>query len=137
VQAGTQYRDVIAMDFDRVFLLIVSVVAMISTEPAIAQDAAPGARVFSRFCSTCHASKKGETVVGPSLFGVVGRAAGSMAGFRYSAAMRDSRIVWNAEALDGYLELPKEVVPGTTMTFRGLKDARQRADLVRYLETLR
>jgi cytochrome c len=105
--------------------------------PAQAQDAGAGSQVFQHACSICHSAAKGEIIVGPSLFGVVGREAGSVAGFHYSAATRDSKITWSTEELDRYVMMPQEVVPGTTMGFRGLKDPKQRADLIRYLETLR
>jgi cytochrome c len=111
--------------------------ALMVWTPAQAQDARAGSQVFQHTCSICHSVAKGETMVGPSLFGVVGREAGSAAEFHYSDTMRDSGIIWSSEQLDRFIMMPKEVVPGTKMGFRGLRDPKQRADLIRYLETLR
>lgn len=76
-------------------------------------------------------------MIGPSLFGVVGREAGTIPGFHYSPANKNSGITWTPEKLDPYLTNPKAIVPGTTMMFAGLKDAQQRADLIAYLATLK
>ena len=75
-------------------------------------------------------------MVGPSLAGVVGRPAGQVAGFHYSAANKGSALVWDTATLDRYLTSPKDVVPHTIMTYAGLKDAKKRADLIAYLSTL-
>jgi cytochrome c2 len=104
---------------------------------AHAQDAAAGARVFASQCSICHSPQEGRNIVGPSLFGVVGRHSGMMPNFHYSAANRGSGLVWDAGTLDRYLTAPREVVPGTLMTYPGLKDTRERGDLIAYLATLR
>jgi hypothetical protein len=77
-----------------------------------------------------------KNMVGPSLFGLIGRKSGSVAGFHYSAANKAADITWNADILDKYLTSPRDVVPGTIMTYAGLKDAGKRADLIAYLETL-
>jgi cytochrome c len=103
---------------------------------AAAQDAAAGQSVFKAQCSICHSVAPGRTLTGPSLAGIIGRKAGSIAGFHYSAANQASGIVWSAATLDPYLANPKQVIPGTTMTYPGLKDAKQRADLIAYLATL-
>jgi len=75
-------------------------------------------------------------LVGPSLFSVVNRHSGEIANFHYSDANKNSGLVWNAATLDRYLAGPREVVPGTKMTFSGLKDPQQRADVIAYLATL-
>jgi len=75
--------------------------------------------------------------VGPSLFGVVGRAAGSETYFTYSAANKNSGLTWDEATLDRYLTSPKAVVPGTIMPYAGLKNETQRADLIAYLATLK
>ncbi len=109
--------------------------------PAAAQaqtgDAAAGQAVFKTQCGICHAAIQGKNMVGPSLFGLIGRTSGSIEGFRYSAANKAASIVWSAETLNKYLAAPKEVVPGTTMTYAGLKDETKRADLIAYLATLK
>ena len=75
-------------------------------------------------------------MIGPSLFNVIDRHSGQLPGFHYSDANLNSGLIWNAATLDRYLAGPRELVPGTRMTFPGLKDAQQRADLIAYLATL-
>ena len=75
-------------------------------------------------------------MVGPSLFGIVASHSGSIEGFHYSAANKAADFTWNTEILDKYLVAPRGVVPGTIMTYAGLKDDAKRADLIAYLETL-
>src|SRR3954470_21027253 len=70
-------------------------------------------------------------------FSVVGRHSGRMPGFEYSAANLRSNLTWDPATLDRYLSNPQQLVPGTLMTFPGLKNPRQRADVIAYLETLR
>ena len=120
----------------RAFVLAVMILGALSP-PASAQDAKAGEAVFKRACAICHFTAEGKNMVGPSLFGVVDRKAGSVPNFRYSAANRSSDMVWSTEKLDPYLTAPREVVPGTTMTYAGLKDKAQRADLIAYLATLK
>ncbi|HBK05372.1 MAG TPA: cytochrome c family protein [Acetobacteraceae bacterium] len=103
---------------------------------AQAQDAAAGAVVFKTQCSVCHSPVEGKNMVGPSLFGVVGRVAGQVPGFRYSPANKDSDLTWDQATLDRYLTTPQAVVPKTIMPYAGLKDATKRADLIAYLSTL-
>ena len=100
-----------------------------------AADVARGKAVFEQ-CSACH-TVDDTSGLGPSLFGVFGRKAGLLAGFRYSRAMRNSPIIWTARTLDAYIADPQAVVPGNLMPYSGLPDARQRADLIAYLEILR
>jgi cytochrome c len=116
--------------------LLVSGVAMTSAHRAIAQDAGAGAAVFKSQCGICHSPQAGRNMVGPSLFDVVGRPAGKVAGFHYSPANRDSGLTWDAATLDRYVTSPGTVVPHTIMTYAGLKDATKRADLIAYLSTL-
>jgi cytochrome c len=111
-------------------------VALSSIGRATAQDAAAGATVFKSQCGICHSPQAGRNLVGPSLFDVVGRPAGKVAGFHYSPANRDSGLTWDAATLDRYLTSPGTVIPHTTMTYAGLKDAKKRADLIAYLATL-
>jgi cytochrome c len=106
-------------------------------EAAQAQDAAAGARIFKSQCSICHSPQPGRNIIGPSLFGVVGRHSGAILNFHYSSANRASGLVWNPPTLDRYLAAPREVVPGTLMTYPGLKDERERGDLIAYLTSLR
>ncbi len=88
-------------------------------------------------CKTCHSFEIGKNMIGPSLHGIQGRTAGTVAGFSYSAANKGSGIVWSDEKLFQYLEAPQRVVPGTKMSYTGVKDPQQRADLIAYLNTLK
>ncbi len=101
---------------------------------AAAQDAAAGERAFRTRCATCHSVEAGQNRLGPSLAGVVGRKAGSVEGARYSQALRDSGITWDAPSLDRFLADPRAAVPGTSMTVR-LTDAAQRAAIIAYLSS--
>ena len=103
---------------------------------AQAQDAAAGEKLFKMNCSICHSPQPGRNLVGPSLFNVVNRHSGQIADFHYSDANRNSGLTWNVATLDRYLTAPRDVVPGTKMTFPGVKDPKQRADLIAYLATL-
>jgi cytochrome c len=104
---------------------------------AKAADPAAGKSVFNSYCAICHSPQPGKNMVGPSLFGIVGRTTGSVPNFHYSAANKGANITWNEATLDKYLESPRTVVPGTTMTYAGLKDPAKRADLIAYLATLK
>lgn len=110
--------------------------AMAIGSPARAADATAGQAVFKQQCSICHSPVAGKNMIGPSLFGVVGRKAGSEPGYSYSAANKNSGITWTEAELETYLEAPMKVVPGTKMTYAGLKDATKRADVIAYLATL-
>jgi cytochrome c len=98
-------------------------------------DAAPhvarGEQLHAR-CLACHALAYDR--VGPRHCGLFGRLAGSVPAFGYSAAMKNARITWDARTLDRFLAEPLRVVPGTTMTYAGVPDAKDRADLIAYLE---
>ena len=97
-------------------------------------NAANCEKVFVQ-CKSCHVTDPGVNRIGPSLAGVVGRAAGSVAGFAYSDANKNSGITWTKEKLYQYLEKPARVVPGTKMAFAGLAKGQDRADVIAYLET--
>ena len=104
---------------------------------ALAADPAAGQVVFKSQCSICHSPQAGKNMVGPSLFGVVGRKTGGIQGFHYSVGNQNANLTWDDATLDKYLESPKTIVPGTTMTFAGVKDATKRADLIAYLDTVK
>jgi cytochrome c2 len=87
-------------------------------------------------CGICHSPQPGRNLIGPSLFNVVNRHSGEVPNFHYSEANRNSGLTWTVPTLDRYLTAPHELVPATKMTFVGLKDATQRADLIAYLATL-
>ena len=93
-------------------------------------NAVRGERLYDR-CAACHALAQDR--VGPRHCGLLGRRAGSVAGFDYSAAMKKSGVVWTARTLDRFLTAPTKEIPGTTMTYDGVADAQERADLIAYL----
>ena len=100
-----------------------------------------GEVVFQK-CYACHSVVPGETgLTGPNLFGVVGRAVASDPEFEYSAALErlpaQGHRVWTEAALDAYLKSPEDFAPGTAMTFVGLPDAGERADVIAYLGAAR
>ncbi len=104
---------------------------------AQATDAKNGANVFAR-CAICHSNTKGAPAkIGPNLFGIIGRKAGSMPDFSYSAAMKGSGIIWTTDKLVAYAEHPAVVVPGNRMAFAGITSPADAQDLVAYLATLK
>ncbi|WP_309605409.1 c-type cytochrome [Phenylobacterium sp.] len=106
--------------------------------PATASaDAKAGAVVFTHKCAECHSTRRGKIVTGPSLAGLFGRKAGSVSDFPYSAAVKTSGLIWNAETLDAFIAQPRKTIRGITMTSPGVADATQRADLIAYLGTLK
>jgi cytochrome c len=98
------------------------------------QDAADGQRLFQQRCGACHQIDSTRNGVGPHLQGVIGRAAGSVDGFRYSAAMQGSGITWDAAQLDTFLTNPAGLVRGTRMTQRFAK-ADERKAIIDFLAT--
>lgn len=96
-----------------------------------------GAKVF-RKCATCHNVAKGaKNKVGPNLYRIVGRMKASVSGFSYSKAMKNKGGKWGYNELSAFLKKPKNYVPGTKMGFAGLKKAKDRADVIAYLENKR
>ncbi|HLN25972.1 MAG TPA: cytochrome c family protein [Patescibacteria group bacterium] len=105
--------------------------------PAFAAgDAAAGEKIFNQ-CKACHSPVAGKNLVGPSLFGVVGRKAGSIDGFKYSDAVKNSGVTWTAENLDKWLSGPKDFIAGNKMTYPGVKDPVGRENVIAYLATLK
>ena len=96
-----------------------------------APDAMRGEQVYAR-CLACHALAYDR--VGPRHCGLFGRRAGSVPRFSYSPAMKKSGIVWNDKTLDRFLRKPLKMIPGTAMTYDGVVDAGERADLIAYLK---
>ncbi len=118
-------------------ILLLAGALLATSHSALAADADAGQGVFKAQCSICHAVAAGRNMIGPSLAGIVGRETGSVSGFHYSTANKAAKLTWDAPTLDRYLTSPRTVIPGTTMTYAGLKDDAKRADLIAYLETLK
>lgn len=102
-----------------------------------AGDAAAGQKLFAKKCAMCHAPVKDQNKIGPSLWGVVGRKAGSLPSYTYSDAMKNANRVWTAETLDDYLTNPRQKIPGVKMIFVGLPNPTDRQDIIAYLSTLK
>ena len=116
----------------RVALTVVAATAVLATGSAWA-DAQRGEKVFEE-CRACHAVERGVNGVGPDLHGVVGRRAGALDDFRYSPALKKSGITWSRQTLDSYVLDPQKAVPANRMPYGGMPEARDRADLIDYLQ---
>jgi cytochrome c len=99
-----------------------------------AANPANGERLW-RQCSACHALEAGKNGTGPYLLGVVGRDKGAVDGFKYSNALAAVEGSWEPENLDGFLANPKGYLPGTVMSYAGMKKPEDRANLIAYLAT--
>src|SRR5947208_1415131 len=101
-----------------------------------AGDPVRGATTFQE-CAACHSTTPGEHMTGPSLAKIWQRKAGTVEGFhRYSEAMKHVNVVWSEETLDQWLSNPEGLIPGTSMTFPGLRDSKARQDVIGYLEAV-
>jgi cytochrome c len=108
-------------------------VAALSFSTAQAADDL-GKKTFES-CAACHSLKAGENGVGPSLHNLVGRSAGTEAGFRFSGPMKRSGITWDETSLTDFLRAPQEKVPGNRMPFSGMPDEAALKAVVKYLQT--
>jgi cytochrome c2 len=102
-----------------------------------AADPNRGAEVYRGQCAPCHSLEPEQHLIGPSLADVWGRKGGIIEGFpRYSDVLRKADVVWNEETLDRFVKDPQDFLPGNLMPFRGIKDDRERADLIVYLKAV-
>jgi len=109
--------------------------AITERSPLVAADVAHGEQVFAK-CKACH-TLEAKNKIGPSLHGLFGRTAGTVADFNYSDAMKAAGakgVVWGEDTLEKYLAGPKDFVPGNKMPFPGLKDPKDREDVIAYLK---
>ena len=96
-------------------------------------SAAEGAKVFKK-CAACHSIvENGANKIGPALWGVLGRAAGSLQDYKYSKAMAAYGKNWSFDEMNGFLIKPKDWIKGTKMSFAGLKNAKERAAVILYM----
>jgi cytochrome c len=115
-------------------VIFAAVLAVASASGARAQDAAAGEKVFA-VCKACH--QIGETAknaVGPVLNGIIGRPAGTYAGYSYSDANKNSGLTWDEATFRDYIKDPRAKIPGTKMIYPGLKDEQKTTDLLAYLK---
>ena len=115
-------------------VLAVLAFASASAHAAEADNPARGEKYFQA-CAACHSLAPNHNMTGPSLAGVIGRKAGTLASFqRYSPVLKSSNVAWNEQTLDPWLKEPSQFIPSTTMTFRGIPQPAIRADLIAYLK---
>src|SRR5947208_15223994 len=117
-------------------LVAIMILMLIAPYRAAAQlgNAVRGERMY-RACVACHSLEPNRNMTGPSLAEIWNRKSGSLASFpRYSPALKSAGIIWTDDTLDEWIKDPQHFIPGNTMTFPGMKDARQRADLLAYLK---
>ena len=108
--------------------------AVLAAAPAHAQDAAAGEKIFAQ-CRACHqVGESAKNAVGPVLNGLFGRKSGTVQGYNYSEANKNSGIVWDEATFADYIKDPRAKIPGTKMVYAGLKDEKRIDDLVAYLK---
>jgi cytochrome c2 len=110
----------------------VGMALMMMASAQAAGDEKRGEQVFNH-CKPCHSLDAGKNGVGPTLHGLFGRKAGTVPDYNYSAAMKNSGVVWNEDTLKQYLGDPHKFIPGEKMIFAGIKNEKQLNDLIVYL----
>ena len=121
-------------DFIKSFLIIVGLITFILIfSIAYAADPVKGKKVFKK-CVACHSLQEGKNKMGPPLNNLLGRKAGSVEGYKYSKAMKNSGVVWDEESLDKFLTKPRKFIPKTKMSFRGIKKKSLRDDLISFFK---
>ena len=117
-------------------LITMNLLAIGRTEFAVAAcDPVAGQKVYNK-CRACHSLEPATQLMGPSLYDVIGRRAGSVDSFNYSLAMAQADLVWDEGNLDAFLDSPQETVPGNVMPFSGLKSREQRENLLCFLRDM-
>jgi len=103
--------------------------------PGLAQDDA-GQIAFNNACRTCHTVREGDNRLGPSLYRVIGRKAGSVPNYNYSESMKKADLVWDKSNLDRFIANPEAVVPNNNMKpYGGIASAEERGKIIAYLES--
>ena len=124
----------------RIVVALANIVLLSS--PSLSQDrqgadVASGQLAFNNACRTCHSVKEGDNRLGPNLYKIIGRKAGSLANYGYSAAMKDADFVWDKGKLDQFITDPDAVVRDNRMKpYGGLASADTRAKVIAYLESV-
>ena len=121
-------------NFTQKLLVVIGMILIILTlSIANSADLVNGKKVFKK-CAACHSLKEGKNKIGPSLYKLLGRKAGSVEGYKYSKAMKNSGVVWDEESLDKFLTKPRKFIKKTKMLFRGIKKKSLRDDIISYLK---
>jgi cytochrome c len=117
-------------------VILAAGILLISTLPGRAQDTDAGQIAFNNACRTCHTTREGDHRLGPSLYKVVGRKAGSLAEYRnYSESMKKAELVWDKNNLDRFMANSDTLVPGNNMKpFGGVASAEEREKIIEFLE---
>ena len=120
--------------FIKYFFVITGILTvMLIFSIANAADPVNGKKVFKK-CAACHSLQEGKNKIGPSLHNLLDRKAGSVEGYKYSKAMKNSDVVWDEESLDKFLTKPRKFIKKTKMSFRGIKKKSLRDDIISYLK---
>lgn len=122
----------------RILIALALGASLVTATPAFAGDAKAGQVVFKAKCALCHGvAAKSPAGIGPRLFGVMGRKAGTLPGYAYSPAMKNSGLTWTADSVKLYLANPQGKIRGNKMPFAGLPSAADRDNVAAYMATLR
>jgi cytochrome c len=138
-------RDKRARLRDRLLLTIAlsGMACMLASPSALPQAAqgaedASGQQAFNNACRTCHIVREGDNRLGPNLYKIVGRKAGSLPDYGFSSAMKEAGFVWDEEKLDRFIANPDEVVPGNSMKpYGGLSSSEDRKKIIAFLAQAR
>jgi cytochrome c len=125
------------------FLAALVITCGVASRAALADDASlvgnaeRGKHIYKSICTACHSNVKGKNgAVGPSLYNAYGSKAGSRPGFSYSEALKNSGLTWDDKTLLIWEAGARDMVPGTKMTYPGLKNPQDRVDIIAYLKTI-
>ena len=122
--------------FIKYFFVITGILTvMLIFSIANAADPVNGKKVFKK-CAACHSLQEGKNKIGPSLHNLLDRKAGSVEGYKYSKAMKNSDVVWDEESLDKFLTKPRKFIKRTKMSFWGIKKKSLRDDLISFFKQL-
>ena len=122
--------------FIKYFFVITGILTvMLIFSIANAADPVNGKKVFKK-CAACHSLQEGKNKIGPPLNNLLGRKAGSVEGYKYSKAMKNSGVVWDEESLDKFLTKPRKFIKRTKMSFWGIKKKSLRDDLISFFKQL-
>ena len=116
-----------------VLIIIGMIIIILTVSIANTADPVKGKKVFKK-CVACHSLQEGKNKIGPSLYNLLGRKAGSVDGYKYSKAMKNSDVVWDEKSLNKFLTKPRKFIKKTKMSFRGIKKKSLRDDIISYLK---
>ena len=116
-----------------IFVVIGMIIIILTVSIANTADPVKGKKVFKK-CVACHSLQEGKNKIGPPLYNLLGRKAGTVEGYRYSKAMKNSDVVWDEKSLDKFLTKPRKFIKRTKMSFRGIKKKSLRDDIISYLK---